>query len=230
FSGVFQHRFDGANRVIRRLVSEGAFGDLLTAGVQMRCLRTDEYYHGDEWRGTWAREGGSVLINQAIHFIDLLLWIMGGARQVCGAHENITHGGVIETEDCAVASLRFRGGALGTLEATSSSHLGWEPTVSIHGSEGSIELRNGETVKLIFDDPETEQEVRTALQAATEDRGVEASKDYYGTGHAAQVADFVQAIREGREPFVTAASARHAVDVVLGIYESHRSGNWVDCG
>jgi predicted dehydrogenase len=229
FSGVFQHRFDGINRLLRRLVEEGAFGTVLTAGVQMRCLRTNDYYHGDEWRGTWDQEGGSVLINQAIHFIDSLLWIMGGARQVCGAHKNITHQGVIETEDCAVASLRFRCGALGTLEATASSHLDWEPTISVHGTEGSLDLRHGEPVKLVFDDPAREEKVRAEIAQAADSEGVEAGKDYYGTGHAAQIADFVAAIREGREPFVPAMDARHAVDVVLGIYASHRHGEWVEC-
>ena len=229
FSGVFQHRFDGINRTLRRLVREKAFGTVLTAGVQMRCLRTAEYYHGDEWRGTWAQEGGSVLINQAIHFIDSLLWIMGGAREVSGAHANITHEGVIETEDCAVAALRYRQGALGTIEATASSHLNWEPTLSIHGTEGSLDLRNSEPVKLVFDDEQREATVREEIGRAQDAEGVEASKDYYGTGHSAQIADFVDAVREGRDPFVPAIEARHAVDVVLGIYASHQHGRWVKC-
>ena len=229
FSGVFQHRFDAINRVLRRLVGEGAFGTVLTAGMQMRCLRTAEYYHGDEWRGTWDQEGGSVLINQAIHFIDSLLWIMGGARQVCGAHENITHQGVIETEDCAVAALRFNCGALGTLEATASSHLDWEPTISIHGTEGSLDLRHGDPVKLVCYEEGREAHVREELARAKDSEGVEAGKDYYGTGHAAQIADFVAAVREERKPFVPALEARHAVDVVLGIYSSHRHGRWVEC-
>ena len=78
-----------------------------SAGVQMRCLRTKEYYRADKWRGTGAEEGGSVLINQAIHYIDQLQWQMGGAEAVSGIYANLTHGDVIETEDTAVAAIRF---------------------------------------------------------------------------------------------------------------------------
>lgn len=229
FSGVFQHRFDTIYRALKQLLEEEAFGVPLTAGVQVRCLRTDDYYHGDEWRGTWAQEGGSVLINQAIHFVDILLWLMGGAEQVSGAHRNITHQGVIETEDCAVAALRFKNGALGTLEATSSSHLTWEPTVSIHGTLGSVEVRQSEPVKLLFEDPSTEKHARRTIAQADDQNGVQAGKDYYGTGHAAQISDFIAAIREQREPFIPARKARHAVDVVLKTYESHQNGQWLSC-
>ncbi|MFW6456794.1 MAG: Gfo/Idh/MocA family protein [Planctomycetota bacterium] len=229
FSGVFQHRFDAIYRALKQLLNEDALGTILTGGVQVRCLRTDDYYHGDEWRGTWAQEGGSVLINQAIHFIDILLWLMDGAREVCGAHTNLTHRGVIETEDCATGALRFHNGALGTLEATSSSHLNWEPTISIHGTAGSVEIRHAEPIKLLFDDPDAEQYARDTIADAREAGGVTAGKDYYGTGHAAQIADFISAIREQHEPFVPAHEARHAVDVVLKIYESHKNGRWMNC-
>ncbi|NLF40584.1 Gfo/Idh/MocA family oxidoreductase [bacterium] len=227
FSGVFQHRFDEAFRYMKRLVDAKAFGDILTACVQVRCLRTHEYYQADEWRGTWAKEGGAVLINQAIHFIDALLWIMGGAEAVCGTHANITHNGVMETEDTATAVVRFASGALGTIEATCSSNIGWEYTLSIHGSLGSVDLRNAKLMKVSFSDSAREAEVATRLASITEERTLNAAKSYYGSGHPAQIADFVAAIREGRAPFVPAHSARHTVDTVLAVYESHRKGTWV---
>ncbi len=228
FSGVFQHRFDGVNRVLKQLLEDGVFGRILTAGIQMRCLRTPGYYEADRWRGTWAEEGGSVLINQAIHFIDLLAWLMGGVRSLSGTHDNLTHGGSIETEDTAVASLRFANGALGTIEATCSSHLGWEPTLAIHGALGSVEVRNGRATKVAFEDKTIEEQAKSQLSVATDSPGAEAGKIYYGTGHAAQIADFIDAIREVRNPYVRAESARHTVDVVLAIYESCRQNGWVD--
>ncbi len=227
FSGVFQHRFDHSIRTLRRAVSDGALGTLLNAGVQLRCLRTDEYYHGDAWRGTWQEEGGSVLINQSIHFIDALLWIVGGASQVCGAYANITHAGAIETEDCAAAALRLNCGALGTLEATSSSHLGWEPTLSLHGVRGSIEIRNGDLIKSRFENPDDAEMLMQELECGEQTKGVMCGKDYYGTGHPAQIADFLDAVRKGGEPFISGEDARHAVDVVLGIYDSHEKNRWV---
>jgi UDP-N-acetyl-2-amino-2-deoxyglucuronate dehydrogenase len=228
FSGVFQHRFDAGNRCLKRLVEDGALGRVLTAGLQMRCLRTDAYYHADKWRGTWALEGGALLINQAIHFIDQLTWVAGAAESVCGAYANLTHAESIECEDTAVASIRFRGGALGSLEATSSSHIGWEPTLAVHGTEGSVELRDGHAVKVSFEDAQRQEQVARELESCRDAPGVEAGKGYYGSGHAAQIADFLSAVREGREPFVPAHSARHAVDLVLAIYEAHHCGGWVD--
>ncbi len=228
FAGVFQHRFDYLNRVMKRFLDEGTFGRLLTACVHMRCLRTPEYYLGDRWRGTWAEEGGAVLINQTIHFLDSMLWLMGGAVSVCGAYTNLTHGDVIETEDTVAASLRFASGALGTLEATSSSHLGWEPTIEIHGTTGSVELRGTEVIKAQFVDSGAAERLRTELDRAKEETGDRLGKSYYGSSHPLQIADFLDAVRRRRQPFVPAWSARHTVEVVFGIYASHRTGKWVD--
>ena len=228
FGGVFQHRFDQDVQLLKRLVEDGSLGDLLTAGVQIRCWRSPDYYRADRWRGTWAEEGGAVLINQAIHFIDALLWIVGGARAVNGVYANLTHGDSMETEDTAVATLKFAGGALGILEATCSSHLSWEPTLSLHGTRGSIDLRGGLPLKVRFTDEATAKRIEQELAECDRAMKVAAGKRHYGTTHPELIADFVEAIRTGRQPFVTAQSARHAVDVVLGIYQSHRSGSWVD--
>ncbi len=228
FAGVFQHRFDRSIQCLKQLVDEGRLGRILTAGVQIRCLRTNDYYRADKWRGTWDLEGGAVLINQAIHFIDSILWVMGGAAAVGGTFANLTHQEVMETEDTAVAAVRYRSGALGTIEATCSSHINWEPTLSVHGSEGSIELRHGQSMKLEFKDNDLASQVNGQFLACQESKLIDAGKSYYGASHPSQIADFVDAIREQRAPFVTAESARHTVDVVLGIYKSHRQNGWVD--
>lgn len=228
FGGVFQHRFDASVQCLKRLVDEGAFGTVLTAGVQVRCLRTDDYYRADAWRGTWAQEGGAVLINQAIHFVDALVWVMGGVLSVAGAFANRTHRDSMETEDTATASMRFRSGALGTLEATCSSHIGWEPTLSVHGLAGAVEIRSSRPLKVDFRDRELAARVEQDFATCRESQKVSSGKSYYGASHPTQIADFVEAVRAGREPFVTAASARHTVDVVLAVYESCRSGRWVD--
>jgi predicted dehydrogenase len=227
FEGVFQHRFDALYRHVKSLIEKRTFGTILTAAVQVRCKRTNEYYRTAKWRGTWAEEGGAVLINQAIHYIDVLVWIMGGVDSVCGVYDNLTHKGVIETEDTATAALRFRCGAVGTIEATCSSHLDWEPTISIHGAEGSIDLRGDQPIKVVFQDKAKEETVRAELVSAVNTPGELLGKSYYGTGHPAQIEDFVSAIREKRKPHIPAASARHTVDVVLAIFQSHRKGRWV---
>ncbi len=228
FGGVFQHRFDHVYRALKEVLAEGALGDILTAGIQMRCKRTEAYYRGDAWRGTWAKEGGSVLMNQAIHYIDLLGWLTGGVASLCGTHANLTHGDAMETEDTAAATLRFRNGALGTIEATCSSHFAWDPGLFIQGTRGSVDLRDDKPLRVVCEDPSVARHIEAALAVSAAPAAGLPGKDYYGSGHAAQIADFVDAIREGRAPFVTAASARAAVDVALAIYASDRQGCWIN--
>lgn len=227
FSGVFQHRFDPITRYLKGLVDARALGTILTANATVRCLRTNAYYQGDAWRGTWQQEGGSILINQAIHFIDALSWVMGGVATVSGAIANLTHQDVIETEDTAAAALQFRCGALGTIEATCSSHVDWETTLALHGTVGSVEVRDDRPLKVDFRDAALQQKVRDEMAALASDPGLRVGKTYYGAGHPGQIADFVDAVRNRRAPFVPAASARHTVDIVLAIYSSHRTGRRV---
>lgn len=228
FAAVFQNRFTPVYGRLRQLIDEGALGTILTIHLQVYCLRTREYYKSDLWRGTWAEEGGSLMINQAIHFVDLLQWVGGGVTQVAANFANLTHGDAIETEDTVAAALTFRNGALGTISATTSSrHLQWEPTLSITGTEGTVDIRDGTVLRMAFADEATAQRVRSFLEAPVESGPDVAGKAYYGPGHAGIVADFVAAIREGRAPFIRGEDARKAVDIVLGIYQSHREGRRV---
>lgn len=227
FGGVFQHRFDALQMCLRDLLRQGVFGQILTGSMQIRCLRTNEYYLGDAWRGTWEQEGGAVLINQAIHYIDNLAWLLGGVESVCGAYANLTHGESMDTEDTATASLRFKSGALGIIEATASSHIKWEFTIGVHGTLGSFEVRNDKLMKLDLADEAKEADLRAQLERCQNAPALKIGKSYYGGGHVAQLADFVQAVKENKQPTITGQSARHAVDIVLGIYESNRKRKWV---
>lgn len=228
FGGVFQHRFDAAHRYLKQLLDQGRLGKLLTCSAQLCCVRTEEYYRSGAWRGTWAGEGGAALINQSIHYVDTLAWVCGGVAQVRGAWSNRTHQGVIEAEDTAVAALSLRCGALGTITATTSSHLDWEPTLTFRGTLGSIDLCNGRATKIVFADEAVQREVEAGFAAARDTLPASAVKVYYGPSHAALVEDFVAAVREGRAPVVTGESARHAVDIVLAVYESQKSGSAVE--
>lgn len=228
FSGVFQHRFDRVYQYARRLVHEGAFGTLLTAHLNMQCLRTAEYYQADAWRGTWAEEGGSLMINQSIHFVDLLNWITGGVDSLCAAWDNRTHKDIIETEDTLAATLRFKNGALGSITATSSSYLNWEPTFTFHGTQGALDIRDGKVTRADFSDGSVSQRILQELADGDEARPVSVGKVYYGPSHISQVSDFVDAIREQRMPFIPVEAARAAVDIILGMYRSAREKTWVE--
>ncbi len=228
FAGIFQHRFEPINRYLKRLIDEGAFGTLVSANLNMRCWRSNDYYKKDNWRGTWDLEGGGVLINQAIHFIDLLQWISGGVKSLCGVFENLAHQGVIEVEDTAVATLRYKNGALGIIEATSCTEVQpWEHTLSFHGTKGGMEIRNNRPIKTKFLDPDFQAKVEHELENLHDDPTLATGKVYYGPGHPSQIGDFIAAIREKRQPFVTINDAKGAVDLVLSIYQSAREGKWV---
>lgn len=226
FGGIFQHRFDGVNRVLKGLIDDGTLGTILTGNMQLRCFRSAEYY-SDYWHGTWSKEGGGVLINQAIHQLDMINWIMGGMTSIMAHYDNLAHQGQIEVEDTLAASVRYASGALGTLEAISGSNINWEYTLAVHGTKGGVELRNGKPIKVQFADEQTTQKVREALERADDVDGV-AGKSYYGTSHPAQIADMIDAVREGREPVVTGESAAQTVRIVLAAYESHQTGKRVE--
>ncbi len=228
FAGIFQNRHNKTHQIMKRLVDERALGTMLAGNLQVYCLRTDEYYMADKWRGTWEQEGGSLMINQAIHFVDLFNWIMGGAVSVSGHYANLTHGESIETEDTATASLQFKNGALGVISASSSTkQLEWDSTISLVGAEGVLEMRGGKILRINLSNKEMEKKIIEEIEQAQEAPKNVTGKSYYGSNHISQIQDFIDAIRERREPFITAASARHAVEIVLAIYKSHQSGRCV---
>ncbi len=227
FTGIFQHRFELVTRLIKEFIDKGAFGTITTFSLNSSLLRTHEYYRQDKWRGTWSEEGGSLLINQAIHYIDLLNWLGGGVAELSARCENLTHQDVIETEDTAAAVLKFKRGFIGSLTATASSSETWRHTITISGTEGYLEFHNDEITYFKFSDEAVNNEFTDKLASCHEEKRINAGKEYYGEGHPAQIRDFVSAIREEREPFVSAESARSTVEIVLGCYESSRSGQWV---
>ena len=147
FAGIFQHRYNPIFQCLHELVAKGAFGKPISAAMQHRGLRTQTYYDSGDWRGTWDKEGGGVLINQAIHYLDLFQWVMGGVRDVEAFFTNATLRKCIETEDTIVGAVRFKNGALGTVEATNAAFVPWETTLEITGTDGAIEIRDGQIRK-----------------------------------------------------------------------------------
>ncbi|MBQ9726034.1 MAG: Gfo/Idh/MocA family oxidoreductase [Kiritimatiellae bacterium] len=221
-AAVFQHRFEPLPRVLRELVAEGAFGRLVAATGSLWTLRDDAYFRKDAWRGTRKGEGGSVLINQAIHYFDLLLWIAGGADAARAFAANLGHEGVIETEDTVAVALRMRGGALGSFTATSAGMPQWRSALVFQGSAGCAEMRDDRLFSLSLADKAAEKRVRARV-----DRALAAGadlfpkgRDYYGPGHQAQIDDFVRAVRTGRRPFVTFADAAETDALVFAAYAS----------
>ena len=221
-AGVFQHRFEPLPRVMRDLVSEGAFGRLLTAAGSLYTLRDAAYFASDAWRGTKKGEGGSVLINQSIHYFDLLLWIAGGAGSARAYSANLAHQGVIETEDTISIALRFRNGALGSFMATNAGIEQWESSLVFQGTAGSFQFRNDALASLVLADKAAEKRVRARVDKAlaSAEKAFPKGKGYYGPGHQAQIDDFVRAVRTGSRPFVTFADAAESDAMVFAAYAS----------
>lgn len=241
---VSQHRFDPAAQIVQAAASAGRFGRLTGGSAQVPWWRSQEYYDSGGWRGTWELDGGGALMNQAIHTIDLLQWVMGPAVEVTAytgllAHERI------EVEDTAVAAVRFASGALGTVLGTTAAYPGLTTSLQIFGDRGSALI---ESDQLRYFHAAGEQTMSGAYGASGAQNQAEAELARYagaaaecgeGAGadpaqlsmaHADQIADLVAAIREDRDPLVTPVDARQAAALILAIYASARSGGPVQVG
>lgn len=217
---IFQHRFDPSARRVKDALEKGILGSVVLASAHVKWHRTEEYYQAQRWRGQWSTAGGGALINQAIHMVDLLCWFMGGVKSVSAYMGSLTH--QVEVEDNLVAILNFSNGAMGTIEASTSSYPQTPERLEISGSEGTIAISDGKIVRwdlstniaLGYEGPGEAEE--------GEPRFV--GKSYYGSGHPKQIEDFVKAIQEDREPFITGKDARKTLEVIFAIYRSADSG------
>lgn len=227
-SGIFQHRCEPTNQVLKKMIADGDFGQVLTASLYVACLRTNEYYETDAWRGTWGQEGGSLLINQAVHHFDLLRYFLGEVDEVCARYSNQVHQGVIETEDTMSIILKFKSGVLATVIATSGSKaVTWRCGYTVTGTDGFIEYTDFVPALLDFTDAARKEAVTKRFAECKLDEALQVGKGYYGGGHPAQIADIIDAIRTGRKPYVTLQDAAGTARVVVACYESGRTGGWV---
>jgi len=225
---IFPSRFADANRTLKAAVDAGRFGRLTLGETTCKWWRTQEYYDQGGWRGTMALDGGGALMNQAIHNVDLLLWMMGPATHVTGftallAHERI------EVEDTAVGCLRFQNGALGVILAATSVHPGFPKTIALHGDKGSALIEQEDLLQWTFN-PELPEDKKTRERFAQKVGASGGSSDPSAishAGHTQQLRDFVEAIKNQQAPMVDGKEGRRAVEVILAIYESQKTGRVV---
>src|ERR1043166_2817796 len=143
---IFQSRFGEGAQTVKKAVETGRFGRLTVCDCYVKWWRSQQYYDSGGWRGTWKLDGGGALMNQAIHNVDLLLWLMGPVTHVTGFTDRLAHER-IEVEDTAVACLRFANGALGVITATTSVHPGFPKTIAIHGDHGSVVIEQDDVLR-----------------------------------------------------------------------------------
>lgn len=229
---ISQHRFDEASQHVHALVAEGAFGRLVLGNAHIPWWRSQKYYDSGAWRGTWALDGGGVLMNQSVHSVDVLQWLMGRVVAVTAYTGTLAHS--METEDVAVAILRFANGALGTINATTGAYPGVTTRIDVFGDKGSAVIENDRLAFLHLASQDSGDvgaygigpKERTAQSAQSGGTAADPGALSSNT-HALQIADLIQAIRTDGTPLLDGHGARHPVDIILAVYESQRTGREV---
>ena len=226
---IFPSRFADSNATLKAAVEAGRFGRLTLGETTCKWWRTQEYYDKGGWRGTWKLDGGGALMNQAVHNVDLLLWLMGPVTHITGVTATLAHER-IEVEDTAVACLRFKNGALGVIQATTSVHPGYPKTIAIHGDRGSAVIEQDDVLRWDFaqPSPEDEQIKQRFAQKVGASGGASDPSAISHRGHMLQLSDFVDAIRSNRTPKVDGREGRKAVAAICAIYEAAKTGKAVE--
>jgi UDP-N-acetyl-2-amino-2-deoxyglucuronate dehydrogenase len=228
---IFPSRFGDANLELKKALTAGRFGRLTLGETTCKWWRPQSYYDEGGWKGTQALDGGGALMNQAIHNVDLLLWLMGPVTHIFGVTAMLAHQR-IEVEDTAVACLRFKNGALGVIQATTSIWPGLPKTIAIHGDKGSVVVEQDDLMRWEFNpESDADKALRLRFSQRTGASGGSSNPAAIShVGHARQLADFVQAIEAGRAPSVDGREGRRAVEAILGIYDANRTGRLVELG
>lgn len=222
-AAVFQSRFGHGAQTVKRAVEEGRFGRISLASAYIKWWRTQQYYDSGAWRGTWELDGGGALMNQGIHAIDLLQWLVGLPTQVQAATATVAHER-IAVEDTAVAALRYENGGLGVIEGATSAFPGWTKRIEICGDKGSVILEDDHIKFWQFEQEQAgDEQIRTG-GGANIGGGAANPLAISTEGHRRQIEDLCGAIQGNRPPAIAGRDARNAVALIGAIYESARLG------
>ena len=224
---VSQHRFDRSAQRVSAAISSGGLGTVTSVIASCAWWRGQSYYDSVAWRGTWELDGGGAALNQAIHVIDLMVFLLGRPTEVFAYTGLLAHQR-IEVEDTAVAVVRLPGGALGIIHATTAAYPGLDMSLRVYGSRGSAVIIDDELV-FLHENPGSAPEItmpagQADLNQVTEEDRLPSRPAPLGPAHRVQLADFIDAARTGRQPSAGSADARATLAVVLGMYESARAG------
>lgn len=228
---IFPSRFHESAKILKQAVEQERFGKIALADAYVKWFRTQQYYDSGAWRGTWKLDGGGALMNQAIHSVDLLLWLMGPVADVSAnvamlAHERI------EVEDVVTASLRFANGALGVIEASTATYPGSLKRIEIAGSQGMATLEEESIVQWTFA-KETAKDKRLAAEMFNNTKTGGGASDPAAIGHAAHrelFKDFLKSVSGGKRSMTEGAEGRRSVELILAVYQSAKTGKRVRLG
>lgn len=212
---IFQDRFKSSVRQLKQLISEGKLGRLLLADAQIKWYRPPEYYRNSRWRGTWKLDGGGALMNQGVHTVDLLLWLLGDVQNVQARTATLLHS--IETEDTAIALLEFSSGVAGVLQATTAAYPGYPRRVEITGSEGTLILEGDHLTITGLRIPPHDLAHK---EAPGRNAGATSPQVDDIRGHQRAIEDFITAIKNNGVPACDGHEGRRSVALIERIYQA----------
>ena len=218
-SACHQNRFNIAFQQMRKALEEDRFGKISHGSIHVRWNRNKDYYDQAPWRGTWAEDGGC-LMNQCIHGIDLLRWMMGDeVESVYGVTRQQQHP-YLEAEDVGMAVVTFKNGAIATIEGTTNVYpKNLEETLYLFGEHGTVKIGGTSTNNIDVWDFADETEADQTNKGLEEE-----TSNVYGNGHTSLYADVIDAIQQHRKPYVDAVAGRNALEMVLAVYKSMKTG------
>lgn len=228
-SALFPSRFHGPAQEIKRAIDGGRFGRITMGDSYVKWFRTQQYYDSGAWRGTWELDGGGALMNQAIHSIDLLSWMMGPVVEISAHTATLAHER-IAVEDVAVATLKFASGALGVIEASTAAYPGYLKRVEIHGDQGTAVMEE-EDIK-VWDFAKKDRRdaaILKRLGGKTSSGGGASDPTAIGHhGHTEQFKDVLKAIEGKQEqPLIDGPEGRKSVEIILAIYKAAETGKTI---
>jgi len=218
----FQDRFKADLMRVKDWVETGILGKMILADARVKWFRPASYYSDSRWRGSLRLDGGGALINQAIHTVDLLLWLCGEVLAVQAVRRTALH--KIEAEDTLVATLEFKSGAIGSLQAATSVFPGYPRRVELTGTEGTVIIEHDRLLAADLREPPRD------LRATGDDQNASATSPTVSDvrGHQAVLEDFVRAITTNTAPCCSGAEGRRSVALVEAIYQACATGKRVE--
>lgn len=220
---ISQHRFTKDMRRLYDAVQNGELGTLVQGDSFTKWYRSQGYYDSAGWRGTWALDGGGALMNQGVHYVDMIQWIMGGVKSVQARTRTVMHN--IEVEDQAIAMVEYTSGAWGVIQGSTCTYPGMSERIEVHGTKGTVVVE-ADRAKIWVTKEVSEHEPfgpSVTLGKAHELEADETTANW-NQAHLMQIQDFTNAVREDRDPFITGRAALEPLKVILAIYESSSRG------
>ncbi|MGI5894821.1 MAG: Gfo/Idh/MocA family protein [Candidatus Merdivicinus sp.] len=221
---VHQNRNNVCMKPMKDAIDSGRIGKLIMGTFEVKWYRTQEYYDNGGWRGTWEMDGGGSLMNQAVHTVDLMQWLMGDVESVTSVMGICNH--KIETEDMTTSIIRFKNGAVATFVSTTCAYPGICTTLKVYGANGSMEANDGNLTLWKFMDAKENEEAEM-LEKYNRNNGAVANDPTIVLGHASIVENMIDAVYYDRDPQILPSEGIKAVKIINAIYESARTGKTV---